>query len=129
MPTIIIKPDQDRDLYVAWSTVVEAPVAWGSRAETLTWLAERWQRDFPDQAHNRITDPEQRLRRVDATGTSAAGGFSHFGAWDAGLVYEQRGVLPRRHLARACELIGAGRESEVWDLLEPFEDLAEVRRG
>lgn len=46
-----------------------------------------------------------------------------------GFSYEQRGVLPRRHLARACELLGEGRQSEVWDLLVPFEDGMEVRRG
>jgi hypothetical protein len=30
---------------------------------------------------------------------------------------------------RAAELLCDGREAEVWELLVPFEDEAEVRRG
>jgi hypothetical protein len=28
-----------------------------------------------------------------------------------------------------CRLLEAGNEAGVWDLMEPFEDEAEVRRG
>lgn len=99
----------------------------------LGYLAGEWQRDHPGIPHDWYTDPSRRIERADINGTSAVGGYAWFGRWDHdGLSYEQRGVLPRHHLARACELLEAGRESEVWDLLVPFEDGEdgmEVRRG
>lgn len=125
MPSIVLKPERDRGLYVCWSTGVEAPVAWGDRALMLDHL----NREHPADG-DPLNDPAGPLDRADQFGTSATGGFGFFGRWDDdGLVYEQRGILPRRHLFRACELLSADREADVWDLLEPFEDCAEVRRG
>lgn len=54
MPTYIIKPERETDLYVWWSTIVDAPVGWGDRADAL--------------AHGTAED---RLERADRTGTSA----------------------------------------------------------
>ena len=120
MPRIVIKPERDRDLYVGWSTIVEAPVWHGPRAEVLGYLAQEAIR-YPTD------DPETRLARADATGTSAHDGD---GGWDdPGFIYEQRGWLPRRHLAEMCRLLEAGNEAGVWDLLEPFDNETEVRRG
>lgn len=68
----------------------------------------------------------------DETDEVQADTSSHVGElwWDeSSLIYEQRGRLPRRDLYRACQLLDASRESEVWDLMTPFEDLEEVRRG
>lgn len=42
MPTYIIKPSRDEDFYVWWSTIVDAPVAWGPRDDSEP--AERWER-------------------------------------------------------------------------------------
>lgn len=121
MACIVIKPEPDRDLYVCWSTGVEAPAAAGDRTLMRQHLTEY---------HANNGDPDERLTRADINGTSATGGYAFFGRWDCeGLAYEQRGILPRRHLARAVELLDAGREAEVWDLLEPFEGDREVRRG
>lgn len=123
MGHIVIKPERDRDLYVVWSTIVDAPLAWGDRAEVHDYLTR-------DQPGHGLAGPAARLDRADLNGTSALGDFSFFGRWDdEGLGYEQRGYLPRQHLARACELLGEDREAEVWDLLKPFEDVGEVRRG
>jgi hypothetical protein len=120
MGTIVVKPDRDKDLYVGWSSIVDAPVWWGSRAEVLQYLADDgrgWSGDAPDI----------RLARADETGTSAYD--KRDGGWDdEAFVYEQRGLLPRRRLAEACHLLGANNEPGVWDLLEPFEDAGEVRR-
>ncbi|MFB6392701.1 hypothetical protein AAFH96_06215 [Polymorphospora sp. 2-325] len=121
----MIKPERDRDLYVCWSTITECPIAWGDRAFMLDHLT----REHPADGAP-IAEPGARLDRADLNGTSALGGFSFFGKWDdEGFVYEQRGVLPRQHLARACELLNNDREAEVWDLLEPFEEEMAVRRG
>lgn len=130
MPSIVIKPERDRDLYVYWSTVVEAPVAWGDRAWMLQHLSDDHHRRHPGQKPDLLNDPAGRLDRADIHGTSAAGGYAFFGRWDYdGFMYEQRGILPRRLLTRACELLGDDREAEVWDLLEPIDEGIEVRRG
>jgi hypothetical protein len=114
---ILIKPVPDRDEYVYWSTIVEAPIGYGSRAEMLEDLAG----EAPADA------PEIRIARADVYGSSALDGFFRWD--DDSLIYEQRGLLARADLYRAAVLLGEEREAEVWDLLTPFEDETEVRRG
>lgn len=118
MGHVLIKPVPSRDEYVYWSTIVEAPFACGDRAETLKELAA--EKDSADP-------PGVRLARADATGTSAKDGYGRWG-WDA-FVYEQRGILARKDMYYATLLLCDGREAEMWDLLTPFEDETEVRRG
>lgn len=60
MPSYIVKASPDEDFYVMWSTIVDAPIAWGSR-EDLT----REARDPRDVA-------AERFDRADHNGTSAA---------------------------------------------------------
>jgi hypothetical protein len=115
---ILIKPVRDRDEYVYWSTIVEVPLWSGSRAEALVDL-ERESRDSAGGI-------EARLARADLYGSSALDGCCRWD--DDALIYEQRGSLPRQHLFRAARLLAEGRDAEVWDLLVPFEDEAEVRR-
>lgn len=123
MGTIVIKPDRGRDLYVGWSTVVEAPVWWGTREQATRWLTEAATR-HPD----RQNQPDVRLARADRYGTSDMS--VRDGGWDdEGFVYEQRGWLPRHRLAALCEALARDDEPAAWDLLEPFDDETEVRRG
>jgi hypothetical protein len=106
----IVKAAPDRDLYVSWSDVVEAPVWTGTRAEAIE-----------------AGCPPSRLRRADETGTSAFPGFYD---WQSnGMVAEQRGWLPRARLADYALAYADGRMEDCWDLLEPFDDETEVRRG
>jgi len=123
MPQVVIKPDRHRDEYVVWSTVVEAPVMYGCRRYMTRWLAAH------DREQTGSGRPLARLRRADRLGSSAfpEWGDGHWG--DDIQIYEQRGILNRRDFYRAAVLLAAGREPEVWDLLEPFEDETEVRRG
>lgn len=108
----VVKPDRDKDFYVVWSDVVEAPVWAGTRQEA---LAEDC--------------PESRLRRTDETGTSARTTPAFYG-WDSnGMVAEQRGWLPRANLAAYTIALYEDRMDDAWDLLEPFDDETEVRRG
>jgi len=116
---VLIKPDRDRDLYIGWSNVVEGPVGMWTRAEA---LAEGC--------------APSRLRRVDETGTSQRRDpMSSYdgvldGAWDdKGFVAEQRGWLPRARLAAYAIALFEDRNDDAWDLLEPFDDATEVRRG
>lgn len=121
MGNIIIKPARDRDEYVYWSTNVEAPIAYGDREGMAEILAE----DFSGRAPANL--PEVRLLRTDERGSSALD--IPIGYWgDDEFVYEQRGLLRRADLFRAAVLLAEGRESEVWDLLSPFEEGMEVRR-
>lgn len=119
MGHIIIKPSPDRDEYVYWSTVVEAPLAYGNRAEMLKHI-ERDDRYGNDA-------PEVRMARTDRHGSSSLEGF--YGWDDKEFIYEQRGLLPRSKLFEACRLLDEDREPDVWDLVAPFEDETEVRRG
>lgn len=127
MGHVVIKQAPDLDEYVYWSTIVEAPINYGTRADMVIIL---------DHDHRVGGSPhdsvEERLARADATGTSMYGlplGYG-LGEWDdESLIYEQRGHLPRKHLFRAAQLIDHDREPEVWDLMTPFEDETEVRRG
>lgn len=64
MPTYIVKPNPDRDLYVEWSTVVENLTGVGTRAQ--------------------IGGAEDRMARADETGSSAAGGMKGYRGWDDG---------------------------------------------
>jgi hypothetical protein len=128
MGQILIKPVRDRDEYVLWSTVVEAPIACGDREEMLAELLEEWHRDHRrDVPPAGLAAPERRLERADRYGSSALDGFFRWD--DESLIYEQRGLLARKDLYYAALLACDERDSEVWDLLTPFEDETEVRRG
>jgi hypothetical protein len=116
MGGFIIKVAPARDLYVEWSSMVEAPTRVGTRVEMLRYLSRSSTRGDSDA-------PEVRLQRADETGTSAKGDYAWCGAWDhAGLVAEQRGVLPRSRLAEYCEHYAADDMEAAYALLEPFED-------
>jgi hypothetical protein len=117
---IIVKAARDLDLYVGWSTNVDAPVWWGTRADILAYMCSQEARDDPGEDH---TDPVPRLARADEHGTSAVGGYAFFGRWDDEyLVYEQRGLLPRGRLAEVCAALEKDDEAAVWDMLEPIAD-------
>lgn len=122
MGTIVIKPERDVDFYVGWSSVTESPHWWGSRAEVTPYMED----DARRRGHVDPVGP--RFARADEHGTSSIGAIE--GGWDdEGFIYEQRGWLRRDRLVEACRRLAAGDEPGVWDLLEPFEDESEVRRG
>ena len=108
----VVKPDRGKDFYVVWDDRPEAPVWTGTRDEA---LAEGC--------------PESRLRRAGETGTSALT-VPAFYRWDAlGFIAEQRGWLPRANLAAYVTAYLEDRKDDARDLLKPFDDETEVRRG
>jgi len=115
MPTILIKANPHVNLYVGWSSVVEAPVFVGTRAEAVRHFAGRGSEPV-----------EQRLERADSTGTSALWGDPPYeGAWeDSGLIYMQQGILPRANLLALAQRYRDATTPylDVADLLTPFED-------
>jgi len=106
---LLVKCRRDEDFYVAWSDIVEAPLWCGNRVEAAAYGYS-----------------EERIKRADEFGTSS---LPRWYAWcDKGMIAEQRGFLPRRYL-RAYTLLYAAEEMQAaFDLLDPFPDLAEVRR-
>jgi hypothetical protein len=107
----IVKASPIRDLYIGWSSIVEAPTGMWTRAEALAY-------GFP----------RSRLDRADRTGTSSMVPGS--GQWDdTGFIAEQRGWLRRDRIADYAQALFADDENAAWDLLEPFEGETEVRRG
>jgi hypothetical protein len=119
MGYVIIRQAPDLDEYVVWCTSSERFVAVGDRAEIARDAAElEPERD----------DLDARLDHLDLHGSSMIP--YTLGWWDhEALIYEQRGLLPRRYLYLAALLQIASRHDEVWNLLEPFEGETEVRRG
>ncbi|WP_105567145.1 hypothetical protein [Microbacterium halophytorum] len=69
MPRFIIKPKPDEEFYVTYSTIVDAPVVWGTREEI-------WRED-PDASRHR-------LDRADDAGTSAVWGCPPYLGWGTG---------------------------------------------
>jgi hypothetical protein len=121
MESIIVKAAADQDLYMEWSTIVEAPTFIGTYAEVLAHL---------EQPRNRTDgDPRIRLRRADETGTSAMHPPGALdcpvpleGSWeDAGFIVEQRGWLPRARLPEFLSWYLRNR-SKAYALLDPFDD-------
>lgn len=112
MPTYIIKVHPDRDAYMEWSTIVDAPTSIGTRAD---YLAE---------------NDETRLARTDLQGTSARHWKRQpprrqFCGWDdtEGPIYMQRGYLPRAHFADVYDLLDQDIDAEIPpDWLTPLED-------
>jgi hypothetical protein len=114
---LIIKPDPDRDEYVAWSTIVEAPVCLGSADQLVAFFAEHEQ--HPEEK------TRERLARADATGTSSMLGDGAFGDY---MIFEQRGRIACSKLADLARCLIAEDLDGAYDLCEPFDDETEVRR-
>lgn len=116
MPSYVLKADQNRDLYVEWSTIVDDATFIGTREEILTYL----QTERPSSG---IHAPEARLQRADETGTSClwrVAGHAPTGAWgDTQLIVRQHGLLRRADLALYAMLIDDEQAARA--LLEPFE--------
>ena len=114
MPSYVIKPHRDKDQYVYWSEIVDAPHCWGTREEILTYLQEL----------DAGPIPEQRMDRADEFGTSALWGSPRIYSFDdenRSVIYEQRGTVKVENLWDFCNsLLAAGPEWE--EFITPFED-------
>jgi len=99
----IIKVAPDLDLYVEWSSIVDSPVCWGTRAEML------------EEGTDAV-----RLDRADKFGTSSLPGFDN---WETdSLIYEQQGLLPRTKIPEALRRFENDEDADITDLLIPFEE-------
>lgn len=112
----IIKVAPDADLYLEWSSVVEAPTFVGTRAEVAAYLNEPRRGEYWSTEE----EIERRLRRADQAGSSAPSPFGCI--WGRrGLIYQQQGFLPRARIADYARRLLADIDAEPDGLLEPFE--------
>jgi hypothetical protein len=117
MPSYVIKLDPALDLYVYWSTVVEAPLFWGDAAELTEYLVENGEKK-PEYSRPEIA---QRIARANQNGSSAIG--FRFGYWDdTHLIYQQEGMLPRSRLHDFLASFNEEKQTFDTSMLEPFED-------
>lgn len=112
MPSYIVKINPEDDLYTYWSTIVDAPLFLGTRAELTDYLL-REARDAGVE-----TAADERFERADRTGTSSVDGFYDWGEKD--FIVEQRGVVLRADIPELVRCIQA-REPYP-HILRPFED-------
>jgi hypothetical protein len=116
MGSQIIKVAPDQDLYLAWSSVVDAPTMVGTRAE----FAEHLNKPRRGEYWLREDEVEAILRRADATGSSAHRPLGI--TWDdEGPMYQQQGILPRARLVEYARRLLVNVDAEPDGLLEPFE--------
>ena len=121
MPTFIVKPKPDEDFYVAWSTIVDAPGAFGDR--------EAIKRDIWAKA------TDERLDRADEYGTSMCDpdlprDRQWFGWHDEEFMIREvvpdrdggTWVAPRENLRAICEGIDAGQDVTPLLRFEPYDD-------
>lgn len=118
MGRIIIKASREDDLYAEWSSIVEAPTFIGTRAGLKEYLTDHFD---PDGRRHTEEEAEERLTRADTLGSSCLD--MKDGHWtDSGLIYEQRGWLPRGRFAAFFRSFPNPDGPPDLSLLEPFED-------
>jgi hypothetical protein len=111
MPHFILKPEPDKDLYVLWTTISEAPYFVGTRAQCHRALTA-WHEDAR----------ADRFTRADLRGTSSVDGLD---GWDDGkttgsVIVEQKGLVALKDLPEVYRCMQAG---ESYDhVVTPFAD-------
>ncbi|MGP9725417.1 hypothetical protein ACT3SZ_15510 [Corynebacterium sp. AOP40-9SA-29] len=108
MPRYIIKPRQDEDVYVEWSTIVDAHVSCTmTRAEAVA-------------AHS-----EERIARADESGHSWLWTREPF--WDGTIIVSEvqpcpRGTIRTADVGRFVDAFEAGDYETAGAFITPFED-------
>lgn len=100
------------DLYVGWSTIVDAPTYWGTRDEVLAYALDQ-DREKPEYARPRI---EAALSVAETTGSSRLVPRP----W---VMYQQYGTLDLERLAEWIATFDPETQTfAVKGFIEPFED-------
>jgi len=120
----VIKLDKDKDIYMVWSFVVDAPIFFGNREDVGGELSLDYTlRQVRDGIA--ATKVEASLARCDETGTTQEFGHPPDGSWhDFGLLYMNLGTLPRDKFYEMYEryLVEPDNKTpDITDLLIPRE--------
>jgi hypothetical protein len=115
VPSFIVKPDPDDDFYVEWSTVVDAPTAYGSREELTADLGPR-------------SGSAERFDRADEFGTSMCDPLlprddQFFGWNDKEFTVHNVGaptgkLIARKDIRELCERLDS--DTDISHLLKPL---------
>ena len=89
MPTYLIKPTREDDFYMAYSTIVDAAVSWGTRHQFENATV-------PYYEGRRSDDVPERLARADVHGSSVLG-FDAYG-FDSGPLIVRWGSAGEREI-------------------------------
>ena len=118
MGWLIFKVNRDpaEDRFCIWSTVVEAPIFDGTRAE----LEEKWSFEYGEYGMRVL--PERIERAIEK-----GGGSEWDGDWDTTPIYMQMGALKRDKLGDLLDLCHkhypkSPPDAEVMSLIIPFDD-------
>jgi hypothetical protein len=120
MGRVLLKCDPNVDLYIEWSTVVDAPTAVGTRAQFEKEM------NIPKRGEEFMTEEAIRIRmdRVNKHGTSRLGDDD--GNWDdKGLLYRQGpkpAFLPRKNFLAYGQMLLKDPNAQPDGLTEPLED-------
>jgi hypothetical protein len=113
MGSIVVKPERYEDLYIIWSSIVEAPTYWGSRSELVRegplWLKMEY------------------FDRADACSSSSQI-FPESWEEDWGLIFMQSGFIRRSRMKALVEVMESRpddgldyEDPRVLALLEPLD--------
>lgn len=120
MGKFLIKCDPAVDLYIEWSTVVDAPTAVGTREQ----MYKRYTTSIRRELLMTEDEAEDLLHRATAFGTSSQIGGD--GSWsDDGLLYMQGpkpAFLPRRNFLAYGQMLLKDPNAQPVGLTEPLED-------
>lgn len=123
MGDYIVKIAPDREDFIIWSSIVEAPKWFGNREELIEHLGDI-EGECPT-CHNRVAPGDttrERIKRADLNGSS---GYDRTWWWDESEIYAQLGVLHREHLGTVTALLAGGApmdDERIRIHLEPFDD-------
>lgn len=117
MGQAVVKTTRDRDMYIVWSSIVDAPVYVGDRAAMVQYVQQEWRLDA-DRA-------EAALVRADTEGTSDRA--IKFGHWDDDYLPVMEGSprdgwyhIARDRLSAYADALLAGDEPAATALLECY---------
>lgn len=119
MGQAVVKAARDRDLYLVWSSIVDAPVAVGNRAEMVEYVRQEWRLE--------LERAEAALVRADENGSSDRA--IRFGHWDDDTLPVREGSpddgwyhVRRDRLVAYAEALLRDDEAAATALLERDED-------
>lgn len=116
MTSSVLKAAPNMDLYGLWSHTYREFTAAGTRDYMLRYL--QGARPNPGV----LNEPEGRLARADAYGTSTVEDHGMFGDWGSEGFAMRRGFLPRARLTWFLSVWDERNMSAAYALLEPLED-------
>lgn len=124
MGDFVVKAAPDSDLFLIWSTVVDAPTCVGTGDQIAAHLWTQWRRQHPDCIPKPGKGPAARMARAHTAGTSAVEPEGAYGWSDEEFIVMEAAphdgwfyVLPRANLVAYAEALLADDDAAAHALL------------